>query len=79
MKETREVDPTVYEDALTAFLDALGIDAETAFAVDVKPDRAVVQHVAYTQKDNGVMSGDFWEDVISRASTDADTDDGQDD
>lgn len=63
-----------YEDALNGFLEALGVDSETAFALEVEPHRAVIKHVVYTQKENGNLSGDFWTEVISRGTTD-----GQDD
>lgn len=63
-----EIDPVVYQDALTAFLTALGIDDETAFEVTVGPDRAVVKHVRYEVQENGVHSGDFWEDIVSRGN-----------
>ena len=66
INSTKHIDPAVYEAALNDFLTALGVDPETAFAADVQPHQTKVKHVEYTIKDNGVHSGEFWEDVISR-------------
>lgn len=65
-KKEKKIKADKYQKALAAFLKELGADDETVFAIDVQPDKAVVRHVIYTQKDNGTMSGEFWEEVISR-------------
>lgn len=63
-RNTRTIPAAQYKAALDNFLRALGVDDETAFEVVVTPDRAVVKQVNYTRQDSGVMSGDFWNDVI---------------
>lgn len=63
---TKELPAAAFEAALKNFLKALGVDDESSFNLEVAPDRVVVKHVDYTRQENGVMSGDFWTEVIKR-------------